>query len=75
MRLLRNLFIGVALIALIATLVGYFWMRSSRPNYNAELKLPGLSQSVEVFFDDHAVPHIYAQNERDLFMALGYVHA
>ena len=75
MRLLRNLLVGLALITLIATLVGYFWMRSSRPDYNAELKLPGLAQPVEVFFDDHAVPHIYAQNERDLFTALGYVHA
>ena len=75
MRLLRNLIIGLSLLVLIAGLVGYFWMRSSRPDYNAELRLPGLSKPVEVFFDDHAVPHIYASNERDLFMALGYVHA
>ncbi len=75
MRLLRNLVIGLLLLVLIATLVGFFWMRSSRPDYNAALRLPGLSQPVEVFFDDHAIPHIYAQNERDLFMALGYVHA
>jgi hypothetical protein len=75
MRLLRNLVIGLLLLVLIATLVGFFWMRSSRPDYNAALRLPGLSQPVEVFFDDHAIPHIYAQNEQDLFMALGYVHA
>lgn len=75
MRLLRNLIIGLLLLVLIAGLVGYFWMRSSRPDYNAELRLPGLSRPVEVIFDDHAVPHIYADNEQDLFTALGYVHA
>ena len=75
MRLLRNVIIGLLSIFVVTALVGYFWMKSSRPNYNAELKLPGLSEQVEVMFDDHAVPHIYAQNERDLFMALGYIHA
>jgi penicillin G amidase len=75
MRLLRNVIIGLFSLFVVTALVGYFWMKSSRPDYNADLKLPGLSQQVEVMFDDHAVPHIYAQNERDLFMALGYIHA
>jgi penicillin amidase len=75
MRLLKRLLLGAIILLGITFLVGYFWMRSSRPDYNANLRLPGLSQPVEVLFDEHAIPHIYAQNEQDMYMALGYVHA
>jgi hypothetical protein len=39
------------------------------------LKLKGLNQRVEVLFDDYGVPHIYGQNEEDVYFAFGYVHA
>ncbi len=42
---------------------------------DGEVKLPGLSQSVEVLRDRWGVPHIYAQNQRDLFFAQGVVAA
>ncbi len=35
----------------------------------------GLSDSVSVFFDSRKVPHIYANNETDLYYAQGYVTA
>ena len=40
-----------------------------------ELAIPGLKQSVEVIRDEWGVPHIYAQNDDDLFFAQGYVMA
>jgi penicillin amidase len=39
------------------------------------LKLAGLRQPVTVLRDRWGVPHIYAQNEHDLFFAQGYVAA
>ncbi len=42
---------------------------------NAELKLAGLSESVEVIRDEYGVNHIYAKNEHDLFFAQGYCAA
>jgi len=39
------------------------------------LTLPGLRDEVEVIRDRWGVPHIYAQNIDDLFMAQGYVMA
>ena len=36
------------------------------------LRVPGLRQRVEVLRDQWGVPHIYAQNEHDLFFAQGY---
>ena len=38
----------------------------------ATLRLPGLSQPVEILKDRWGIAHIYAQNERDLFFAQGY---
>lgn len=35
----------------------------------------GLHDSVNIFFDDRQVPHIYAKNEQDLFFAQGYTTA
>ena len=40
-----------------------------------ELAIPGLKESVEVIRDEWGVPHIYAQNDDDLFFAQGYVMA
>lgn len=33
---------------------------------------PGLRGEVEIVIDDRGIPHIYAQNDRDLFYAAGY---
>ena len=40
-----------------------------------ELNIPGLREPVEVLRDQWGIPHIYAQNDDDLFMAQGYVMA
>lgn len=40
-----------------------------------EYQIPGLKQPVEVLRDRWGVPHIYAQNSHDLFLAQGYVVA
>ena len=30
---------------------------------------------MKVHYDNYAIPHIYANNDEDAYMALGYVHA
>ncbi len=37
--------------------------------------IPGLSQEVKVVFDDRDVPHIFAENDRDLYFMQGYTTA
>ncbi|MBC6991530.1 penicillin acylase family protein [Hymenobacter sp. BT491] len=39
------------------------------------LTLPGLQAPVQVRFDDRRVPHIFAQNDHDLYFAQGYLTA
>ena len=49
--------------------------RSVLAQIGGELSIPGLKQPVEVLRDEWGIPHIYAQNTDDLFMAQGYVMA
>lgn len=56
---------------------GGFWANaeSKKPLANWKANLPALQDKVEVFFDDRLVPHIFANNERDLYFMQGYVMA
>lgn len=40
-----------------------------------DFSIKGIRQSIIIQFEDRLVPHIQAQNEHDLYMALGYLHA
>lgn len=50
-------------------------LRRSLPRLEGVVELGGLSGRVEVLRDHFGVPQIFADNERDLFFAQGYVHA
>jgi len=64
------LFVALALI--IAGVTVYL---SLKPEYKGEQHLTGLSRAVEVYYDTYGIPHIYAEDEKDAFRSLGYVHA
>jgi penicillin amidase len=53
------------------------WQNAENVHHQKEVKmhLKGLHQAVQVAYDDRMVPHIYAQDEHDLYMAQGYVTA
>jgi penicillin amidase len=54
-----------------------FWQNSEAANadFNADLKFPNLKGKVNVYFDDKLVPHVFADNDEDLYFAQGYLHA
>lgn len=54
-----------------------FWqnMISEDARAEAEISLPGLSAPVQVIYDEHLIPHIFAQNSKDLYQAQGYITA
>ncbi len=53
----------------------YAFTRRPLPKTKGTLHLHGLHASVEILTDTYGVPHIYAQNEDDLYFAQGYTHA
>ncbi|MBP6620588.1 MAG: penicillin acylase family protein, partial [Leadbetterella sp.] len=70
----KIIFFALGFIILLAASI-YGYLAYLKPDLNANLSLPGLKSEVEVLYDNHGIPHIYAQNEEDLFYSFGYVHA
>lgn len=54
-----------------------FWQNAEASNtdFNATFHFPQLQGTAEVYLDDRLVPHVYAQNENDLYFVQGYLHA
>ena len=70
-KALQAIFLLLILVYFSARL--YFHHRL--PVYEGTLELSGLKDTVEVYTDSYGVPHIFAENEDDLFFAAGYVAA
>lgn len=75
MKLLKRTLLALLATVLLAAIGGWLFLRSKTPEYSGALALAGLRAPVEVLYDEHGIPHIYAENEPDAFFALGYVHA
>ncbi|AZC66346.1 penicillin acylase family protein [Pseudomonas chlororaphis] len=65
--------LAVLILALAAG--GGWYLYSKQPSRQGQVELERLQGSVTVRYDERGVPHIRAENETDLYRALGYVHA
>lgn len=65
----------LAVVVTVAAGAGYWYVQGKLPQREGELPLAGLQAPVSVRYDARGVPHLQAQNEADLYRALGYVHA
>jgi len=65
----------VVVLVIVAAIAVQVLFRLPQPSYTGTEKLDGLQASVEVRTDEHGIPHIFAQNETDLFFAQGYITA
>ncbi len=54
-----------------------FWQNgeAQKPNFSKKIQHPDLQSPVEVVYDKRLIPHIFAQNEHDLYFAQGYIMA
>ncbi len=54
-----------------------FWQNAepSKPTRNKKLILKNAMDKIEIAFDDRMIPHVFAQNNHDLYYAQGYVTA
>ncbi|MCH7762238.1 MAG: penicillin acylase family protein, partial [Candidatus Marinimicrobia bacterium] len=61
------------LIALYLFFRWYFF--PPLPTYSGSQQLVGLQEKVDIYTDEYGVPHIFAENEKDLFFTVGYIIA
>ncbi|MCB0267401.1 MAG: penicillin acylase family protein [Calditrichaeota bacterium] len=53
-----------------------FWANGDKKMpLNETVDLPELKESVAISWDDRGIPHIFAQNDHDLYMVQGFVEA
>ncbi len=76
---MKKIFKYFVLLLIIISVGGYLYVQSIKksalPDYNQNIKISGLTSDVKVYRDAHAVPHIVAQNEEDLYTVVGYLSA
>lgn len=74
-KVLRIVLVVLSVLVLLIPVGGWLFLRRSLPQTTGTARLAGLAGPVEVVRDPNGIPYIYAQNDRDAFFALGYVHA
>ena len=74
-KLLYTLGGFIRLVLLVFSAAYYYFVYYPLPKTDGEIQIKGLHAPVKVFRDRWGVPHIYAENEHDLFMAQGFVQA
>ncbi|MFD1294668.1 penicillin acylase family protein [Lutibacter holmesii] len=75
MRFFKKILLIIVILLTVAVLGGWVYLNSLKPSYAGEVELLAIEENAEVFFDDFGIPHIYAENQQDAMIALGYVHA
>ncbi len=75
MKILRNVLVGMLVLLLVLGGLGVWVVRRAWPQTDGTASIRGISAPVQILRDTWGVPNIYAQNEHDLLLAQGYVHA
>ena len=52
-----------------------FWQNDKSENDTKTINIDGLTDEVRVFYDQYLIPHIFANNDSDLYKAQGYITA
>jgi len=68
------LVIIIPLVIVLGLIFKHLTRKSFYPT-QGETKIQGISSQVKIYFDDFGVPHIFADNENDMYFAMGYMHA
>ncbi len=74
-KIFIGIFFSVAIIGVVAFIVLRYLVTKSFPQYDGEIVISALQHRVKISRDEFGIPHIFAENEHDLFFAQGYVHA
>ena len=70
---MKNKIIFIAVLLFFSSM--YWYLIHPTPKYEGHQSIDGLNNSVDIYTDNFGVPHIFAQNEEDLFYTAGYYAA
>ena len=74
-RWLLRIFLGLVGLGLAGLVLVYWLAARSLPDYDKTHQVAGVSGPVEIVRNNNNVPHIFAENDADVFFGLGFAHA
>ena len=51
------------------------WQNETDEIITGDISIPGLENEVKVHYNEQLIPHIFAENDKDLYKAQGYITA
>ena len=79
MKIFKRILWGLLILFILMLIAGYFLLinlkNGALPDYNKNVTIPGLNKEVTILRDTFAIPNIYAENEADLYRAVGFAMA
>ncbi|WP_298120455.1 penicillin acylase family protein [Flavobacterium sp.] len=75
MKKLKKVLLLIVVFLIVIALSLLIYLQTTKPQYEGQVNIKNISKNTEVFFDDYGIPHIYAANQTDAQVVLGYVHA
>ena len=79
MKVLRIILYSLLSLLIILLVAGFIIVRNksngTKPLYEGEIDVPGIRHDVKVMSGERGMTHIYAENEHDLCMAVGFILA
>ena len=75
--LLNTKFVAPAPLGFLLSPQHGLWQNAERTdhNFSGEFKFPQLTGKVSVYFDERLIPHVFADEENDVYFVQGYLHA
>ena len=73
MMVLKWAILGFTILGACLSIIVFSILKNAQPVLDGEIEISGLILSVRVIRDVYAIPHIYAKNSQDLYLAQGYV--
>ena len=75
MKIIKKIVVVLVSIVAILAISFFAYSQYQKLSYEGELHLNNISKTTTIYFYDYEIPHIYAENQHDAMVALGYVHA
>lgn len=79
MKAVKRILLTLVILLALAVVAGVFFVinlqHRALPDYEENIYISDLEEQVTVYRDSMGIPHIFAQNEHDLYLTTGYVMA
>ena len=79
MKTLKRVFTGALILVGVIIVSGLYLLHyiktAAIPDYSKDIQIEGLRAEVNILRDSLGIPHIYTNNETDLYRAVGFVMA